>query len=316
MLMLNEPGCDNVIRLIGTFKNDKCVYLLYEFAEGGELWEQTSFCGIVDMGYAQGCMLQVIEGLEYIHSKNLVHRDLKCENLLVKDGIIKIADLGSSLLIHQAEAESHIAAAPPQQVPYNRKEFKHFVGTPAFMPPEAIENRDSGKLRDLWSLGCLFYQLLVGRPCFYASTDYWTFSRIKGRELEFPPDMDPLAMDLISNLLQIDPERRLGASGGFDKIRNHEFFKIAIQTQITNAFVKNVKRSCTRIGMAILKSENKTPSEKFACMLQEIKDETLTTSRDELRVLKTLIKKMSWFQSTTEEQLAKEAKLTQELLYE
>lgn len=91
------------------------------------------------------------------------------------------------------------------------------------MPPEAIKNKDSGKLRDLWSLGCTIYQILTGNPPFSGSTDYFILLRVEAGALEFPPDFDPLARDLVERLLVAEPEKRLGANG-FHEIKSHPFF--------------------------------------------------------------------------------------------
>lgn len=97
MSKLNTPGHANVIKLIETFKDKENVYLLYEYADY-DLWE---FLKIRSVGVNEkitfNIILQMVHALIYIHNKNIIHRDLKCENFLInKDGTIKMIDFGSS----------------------------------------------------------------------------------------------------------------------------------------------------------------------------------------------------------------------------
>lgn len=237
MLRLNDPGHPNVIRLLETFKDEDRVCFLYELAEGGELWDHIKYAGLMDREWAVKVIAQVVSAVEYLHSKNIIHRDLKAENfVLTRDGIVKLIDLGNAMDLDHPEVAAPGLGSTSSPLsgsfgcrmsgwrPIRRPTFQHYVGTPQFMPPEAIKNRDSGKLRDLWSLGCTIYQILTGSPPFSGSTDYFILLRVEARSLEFPPDFDPLARDLVERLLVADPEKRLGASD-FREIKSHPFFR-------------------------------------------------------------------------------------------
>ncbi|XP_026191094.1 putative 3-phosphoinositide-dependent protein kinase 2 [Cyclospora cayetanensis] len=232
MLRLNDPGHPNIIRLLDTFKDEHRVCFLYELAEGGELWEYVKYAGIMDKAWALRIISQLVSAVEYLHSKNIVHRDLKAENLvLTRDGVLKLIDLGNAMdLDHPEVAAPGLGTYLPPTLlrmssrrAIRRPTFQHYVGTPQFMPPEAIKNQDSGKLRDLWSLGCTIYQILAGNPPFSGSTDYFILLRVEARSLEFPPDFDPFARDLVERLLVAEPAKRLGANG-FEEIKSHPFF--------------------------------------------------------------------------------------------
>jgi serine/threonine protein kinase len=66
-----------------------------------------------------------------------------------------------------------------------------FVGTPLYVPPEMLEQNYSGFYTDLWSLGCIFYEIIIGRPPFHAETGYQVFNRVIEEEPFYPPEMDP-----------------------------------------------------------------------------------------------------------------------------
>ncbi|EKX74406.1 protein kinase domain containing protein [Theileria equi strain WA] len=226
LLTLNEPGNKHVIRLVDTFRDDMNVYLLYEFCKYGELWEEIKYTGIIDDDLARFYILQLIDAIEYIHARGLVHRDLKCENVAISEGnTLKIIDFGSSIYLNpDQDPDPETKADDTNKVGHHRtrRSFKHYVGTPNFMPPESISNVDSGKNRDIWSLGCLIYQMIVGRPCFYGSTPYFIYNRVKARDLRFPHHVNQDCRDLIEHLLVIDPEHRLG-SNCISEIRNHKY---------------------------------------------------------------------------------------------
>ncbi|SIO73780.1 Protein kinase domain [Babesia microti strain RI] len=212
MAKLMDPGHPNIIKFEGSFKDDKNLYILYEMADTGELWNFMKLTGIPYEKLAANLILQLVNSLEYIHSKNIVHRDIKCENLVIsRDGQLKLIDFGSSV-----DLDYPIPTVNGTQ---------HCVGTPRFMAPESVQNGNSGKLRDLWSLGCTIYQILTGHPPFFGSTDYFVYNRILSGELKIPNCLSEAARDLIKKLIVLEPQNRLGAINGFSEIKNHKFFE-------------------------------------------------------------------------------------------
>ncbi|CDR96223.1 protein kinase domain containing protein, putative [Babesia bigemina] len=245
MLLLNSPGHPNVIRMIDTFRDNDNVYLLYEYAKGGELWEEIKNVGVQDKYVSRVMVGQLLNGIEYIHNRGIVHRDLKCENVVIDGGVLKIIDFGTSKFVEQRdvmeqndEAYNECRDATSRSIieknemrgnngsislhrgAMMRKKFKHYVGTPNFMPPEAISNISSDYAGDLWSFGCTIYQLLLGFNCFTGSSNYFIYKRIKINQIGFPANFDPDAMDLIKQLLRTNPQERLSLA----KVREHKFF--------------------------------------------------------------------------------------------
>nr|XP_044987067.1 aurora kinase B isoform X2 [Jaculus jaculus] len=136
-------------------------------------------------------MEELSDALMYCHEKKVIHRDIKPENLLLGlQGELKIADFGWSV-----------------HAPSLRR--KTMCGTLDYLPPEMIEGRTHNEKVDLWCIGVLCYELMVGNPPFESPTHNETYRRIVKVDLKFPPSVPAGAQDLISKLLKHNPSERL-----------------------------------------------------------------------------------------------------------
>ena len=102
---------------------------------------------------------------------------------------------------------------------------RSFVGTAEYVCPELLAEKSVTKSSDLWSLGCIFYQMMANKPPFKGSNEYQTFQRVMKGELTIPDYFPADLSDLIRKILLLDPDQRLGADGNWDAYRNHVFFK-------------------------------------------------------------------------------------------
>eukprot|EP00904_Undaria_pinnatifida_P008480 jgi/Undpi1/4762/HiC_scaffold_18.g08115.m1 len=181
----------NILRMLAFFYDHKRVYLILELASGGELYKS-----LIDVGHfcerrAAVYVKEVADALSYCHSKHVIHRDLKPENLLVgHNGELKIADFGWSV-----------------HAPSNRRQT--FCGTLDYLPPEMVEGKDHDEAVDIWALGVLMYELLVGNPPFDAQGNSATYRRIVRVDIRYPHHVTPSARDLIGKLVRKKPEDRL-----------------------------------------------------------------------------------------------------------
>ena len=142
--------------------------------------------------------------LIYLHQKHVIHRDIKPENLLLgMKGELKIADFGWSV-----------------HAPNSRRTT--LCGTLDYLPPEMIEGKEHTKHVDLWSLGILCYEFLVGAPPFEEKSGHKaTYRRISKVDLKFPSFVSPEAQDLIKKLLQHKPEKRIS----LEQVLSHSWIK-------------------------------------------------------------------------------------------
>ncbi|CAI5448111.1 unnamed protein product [Caenorhabditis angaria] len=209
--IMMETSTDWIVKLYKTFRDQKYVYMLLEVCLGGELWTTLRDRGHFDDYTARFYVACVLEGLEYLHRKHIVYRDLKPENcLLANTGYLKLVDFGFA-----------------KKLASGRKTWT-FCGTPEYVSPEIILNKGHDQAADYWALGIYICELMLGRPPFQASDPMKTYTLIlKGVDaLEIPNRrIGKTATALVKKLCRDNPGERLGSgSGGVNDIRKHRWF--------------------------------------------------------------------------------------------
>ncbi|PWN20665.1 kinase domain protein [Microstroma glucosiphilum] len=202
-----------------TFQDSKCVYLLMDFAKGGEIFSHLRRVKRFPVDVTRFYIANVVLMLEHLHSKDIVYRDLKPENLLLDDhGYLKLADFGFA---KELSGRTYT-----------------LCGTPPFLAPEVISGSGHGKAADWWALGILMYELLCGYPPWHSESALGTYDLILQGRLVFPSNIDFLAQDLIRSLLSSDLTRRLGnLAGGSADVKGHAFFAKVDWTQLVNKVI-------------------------------------------------------------------------------
>ncbi|XP_059618797.1 cGMP-dependent protein kinase, isozyme 2 forms cD5/T2 isoform X1 [Phlebotomus argentipes] len=205
-----EANSDFIVKLFKTFKDRKYLYMLMESCLGGELWTILRDRGHFDDATTRFYTACVVEAFDYLHSRNIIYRDLKPENLLLDvQGYVKLVDFGFA-----------------KKLQSGRKTWT-FCGTPEYVAPEVILNRGHDISADYWSLGVLMFELLTGTPPFTGSDPMRTYNIIlKGIDaIEFPRNITRNASALIKKLCRDNPAERLGYQrGGISEIQKHKWF--------------------------------------------------------------------------------------------
>ena len=152
---------------------------------------------------------EVILALEHLHSKGIIYRDLKPDNIIIaEDGHLKLTDFGLSKENADTEFTSN-----------------SFVGTYAYAAPEVLKNKPHGKSLDWYLLGALLYEFLVGVPPFWSQNQEIMNENIMNGAIKLPRFLSANASDLILRLRKRNPMERIGAGPeGAAEIKAHPFF--------------------------------------------------------------------------------------------
>ncbi|XP_063108425.1 aurora kinase C isoform X2 [Cavia porcellus] len=184
----------NILRLYNYFHDARRVYLIVEYAPRGELYKELLRSRTLDEQRTATIVEELADALTYCHAKKVIHRDIKPENLLLGfQGEVKIADFGWS--VHTLSLRR-----------------KTMCGTMDYLPPEIVMGSTYDEKVDLWCVGVLCYELLVGSPPFESPSHSETYRRILKVDMRFPLSMPAGAQDLISRLLRFQPMERLPLS--------------------------------------------------------------------------------------------------------
>lgn len=183
----------NILRLFGYFYDDHRIYLILEYAGKGELFGELHKKNSSRFTERQAAayIAQLAHALNYCHSKNVIHRDIKLENLLLTlDGRIKIADFGWSV--------------------HSSKRRETMCGTLDYLPPEMILRTPHNHNVDTWALGILMHEFLFGNVPFEGRCTEEQQKRIAFDEVSIRRGyISGQAEDLIRKLLTKDPEKRI-----------------------------------------------------------------------------------------------------------
>jgi len=205
MQQLKHWSC---VELKRCFRDRKSLYVLLEMVPGGELFRYLDQKGRLSEPVACFYAAQVLIAMEQLHSQGVVYRDLKPENLLIdQEGYLKMVDFGFAKKIDNGRTYT-------------------ICGTPDYQSPEVILRKGHGMPADCWSVGILIYEMLAGRAPFKSKTDNPrdTFRNILQGVYTIPMYISDTAADIIMQLLQDKPPKRLGYNG-LKEIRQHPFFK-------------------------------------------------------------------------------------------
>jgi len=183
---------DHLVKLYSYFEDPNFVYIVLELCRKRSLMELHKRRKAVTEPETRYFLMQILLGCKYLHENKIIHRDLKLGNVFLNDHMeVKIGDFGLAT-----------------KVDYDGERKRTLCGTPNYIAPEVLGKKGHSYEVDVWSIGCILYTLLVGKPPFETSTLKDTYTRIKKNEYHIPSRVGPLARNLIQRLLQHEPAKR------------------------------------------------------------------------------------------------------------
>jgi hypothetical protein len=204
-----------IVQFHGSFRDKRFLYLAMKFVDGVELFNLIQNSSRIPEKTAQLITAEVLLALEDLHLRHIAYRDIKPENIIIdRDGHIKVVDLGFAKDISSTETGQTYTVC----------------GTPEYIAPEIILQKGHTVAADYWSLGILLFEMLSGEPPFQGENESENHMEIYEKALaldfEFPEYFSPESKDLISRLLTVKPQDRIGNSvQGIQEIKRHPFFR-------------------------------------------------------------------------------------------
>uniref|UniRef100_A0A183CFT2 non-specific serine/threonine protein kinase n=1 Tax=Globodera pallida TaxID=36090 RepID=A0A183CFT2_GLOPA len=224
-----------VVRLFCTFQDRESLYFVLSLAEKRDLLARLKALRRFSVRQCQFAMAELLLALEHIHALGVIHRDVKPENILLReDGHILLSDFGCAKQKQSVEHGAEVEHGKEEQMTSTDKEQKRalkrrcsFVGTGAYVSPEVLNGEEVTGACDWWAFGVILFELLAGRRPFSGASEYFLFRQVLALSYEFPDDFPcDSSRQLVQALLVLVPAQRMGsdAMGGAVPIRHHPFY--------------------------------------------------------------------------------------------
>ena len=242
---INHP---NIIKLIKIHEDQAKVYIVTEFYNGGNLSEnlekyKNENNKAFPEDIVQYIMRQIIEGMKYLHNKKIIHRGLKLDDIMIHyedeedkisnnimKGKIKIIDFGFARYLKKGELSKSTLGIPLTMSPIILNKLNK---NPNY------KNMEYNEKVDIWSLGCIFYELLMGENPFDSNTMKELVSKVNKGDYYVPISFSKESISFLNCMLQFEPSKRLSV----DKLYNHKFLRKNIKefNKLDMNKIKNIK---------------------------------------------------------------------------
>ncbi|XP_044264417.1 serine/threonine-protein kinase fused [Tribolium madens] len=257
----------NIIQMLDSFETPSEIVVVTEFAQK-ELNTVLGKEGYLSEERATPIIWDLVSALNYLHSHRVLHRDLKPQNILIDSkNRAKLCDFGFA---RNMSTGTHVLTS--------------IKGTPLYMAPELIEEQPYDYKADLWSLGCIMYELLVGAPPFCTASILHLIRLIRHEQIRWPTFISENCVSFLKGLLQKDPSKRIN----WEEILNHDFVKghILICNDSTNMpLTKALSENTLHVQEQQRKDHmcNKAKSSEPKVSPQDMKNNNLSSQNSSIR---------------------------------
>ena len=227
-ILMSKVKSPWIVELKASFQEDDYLYLVMEFLPGGDLMNLLIKKDILTEDEARFYIAELILSIESIHKLDCIHRDIKPDNILIdKTGHVKLSDFGLAKISDKLYEQNNIKYSNDNDNANKHERNYSCVGTAYYVAPEVLTKSGYGPEIDWWSVGVIFFEMLVGYAPFCSKETSEVCHKILNWEkyLKIPSKIkiSPEAEDLISKLIN-NPNIRLGINGA-EEIKSHPFFK-------------------------------------------------------------------------------------------
>lgn len=191
-ILSNIEAHANIIKYYDMLKTSNNFYFIYEYCNGGTLEGLLSKQGKLSEENTLLIFKQLLEAFQVLNKYNIMHRDMKPDNIFFHNGVIKLGDFGFCKNLNSANEMT-----------------KTMLGSPIYMAPEVLKGEIYSNKADIWSLGVVLYEMLFGMCPFQSNSIANLIEVLNNKDLQFPGQVSPFLKTLISRMLTKDPIRRI-----------------------------------------------------------------------------------------------------------